>query len=95
MGPRSLALGGWTWSFTTKAESEPTTPSQLRNLPGHIAYNLARKAPDKDTIRLRRKTARWGDEHLASLIAFTDPLESNHPWRPGLRNPVHYFDEFP
>ena len=35
----------------------------------HIAYNLARKAPGKDSIRLRRKTAGWDDEYLASLIA--------------------------
>jgi predicted transposase YbfD/YdcC len=35
----------------------------------HIAYNLYRKAPGKDSIRLRRKTAGWDDEYLASLIA--------------------------
>jgi len=35
----------------------------------HIAYNLARKAPGKDSIRLRRKTAGWDDNYLASLIA--------------------------
>jgi predicted transposase YbfD/YdcC len=35
----------------------------------HIAYNLTRKAPGKDSIRLRRKTAGWDDEYLASLIA--------------------------
>lgn len=35
----------------------------------HMAYNLARKAPGKDSIRLRRKTAAWDDEYLASLIA--------------------------
>lgn len=35
----------------------------------HIAYNLYRKALEKDSIRLRRKTARWDDEYLASLIA--------------------------
>src|SRR5216683_927686 len=34
----------------------------------HIAYNLTRKAPGKDSIRLRRKTAGWDDEYLASLI---------------------------
>ena len=35
----------------------------------HSAYNLYRKAPGKDSIRLRRKTAGWDDEYLASLIA--------------------------
>jgi predicted transposase YbfD/YdcC len=35
----------------------------------HIAYNLTRNAPGKDSIRLRRKTAGWDDEYLASLIA--------------------------
>lgn len=35
----------------------------------HIAYNLYRKAPGKDSIRLRRKSAGWDDEYLASLIA--------------------------
>ena len=35
----------------------------------HIAYNRTRKAPGKDSIRLRRKTAGWDDEYLASLIA--------------------------
>lgn len=35
----------------------------------HMAYNIARKAPGKDSIRLRRKTAAWDDDYLASLIA--------------------------
>ena len=35
----------------------------------HIAYNLTRNAPGNDSIRLRRKTAGWDDEYLASLIA--------------------------
>jgi predicted transposase YbfD/YdcC len=35
----------------------------------HMAHNLARKAPGKDSIRLRRKTASWDDEYLASLVA--------------------------
>lgn len=35
----------------------------------HMAHNLARKAPGKDSIRLRRKTAAWDDDYLASLIA--------------------------
>jgi len=35
----------------------------------HIAHNLIRKAPGKDSLRLRRKVAAWDDEFLASLIA--------------------------
>jgi hypothetical protein len=35
----------------------------------HMAQNLIRRAPGKDSLRLRRKTASWDDEFLASLIA--------------------------
>jgi len=35
----------------------------------HMAHNLIRKAPGKDSLRLRRKIAAWDDEFLASLIA--------------------------
>lgn len=35
----------------------------------HIAHNLIRKAPGKDSLRLKRKTAAWDDDYLASLIA--------------------------
>jgi len=35
----------------------------------HIAHNLVRKAPGKDSLRLRRKTAAWDDDFLASLLA--------------------------
>jgi predicted transposase YbfD/YdcC len=35
----------------------------------HIAYNLTRKMPGKDSIRLRRKTAGWDDEYLAKIVA--------------------------
>jgi predicted transposase YbfD/YdcC len=35
----------------------------------HIAYNLYRKAPGKDSIRLRRKTAAWDDRYLINLLA--------------------------
>jgi predicted transposase YbfD/YdcC len=35
----------------------------------HIALNLIRKAPGKDSLRLKRKVAAWDDEFLASLIA--------------------------
>lgn len=35
----------------------------------HMACDFARKAPGKDSIRLRRKTAAWDDGYLASRIA--------------------------
>jgi predicted transposase YbfD/YdcC len=35
----------------------------------HIALNLIRRAPGKDSLRLKRKVAAWDDEFLASLIA--------------------------
>ena len=35
----------------------------------HMALNLIRKAPSKDSLRLKRKIAAWDDDFLASLIA--------------------------
>ena len=35
----------------------------------HMAHNLIRKTPGKDSLRLKRKTAAWDDDFLASLIA--------------------------
>jgi len=34
----------------------------------HMAHNLIRKAPGKDSLRVRRKVAAWDDDFLASLI---------------------------
>jgi hypothetical protein len=34
-----------------------------------MALNLTRRAPGKDSLRLRRKVAAWDDDDLASLIA--------------------------
>ena len=34
----------------------------------HIAHNLIRKAPGKNSFRLKRKIAAWDDDFLASLI---------------------------
>jgi predicted transposase YbfD/YdcC len=44
----------------------------------HMAHTLIRKAPGKDSLRLRRKVAAWDDAFLASLIAarFIHPI----PW---------------
>jgi hypothetical protein len=35
----------------------------------HMALNLIRRAPRKDSLRLKGKVAAWDDEFLASLIA--------------------------
>ena len=35
----------------------------------HMAHNLIRRAPGKDSLRLRRKVAGWDDDFLANLIA--------------------------
>ena len=35
----------------------------------HMACNLIRKAPGKDSLRLRRKVAAWDDDFLAGLVA--------------------------
>jgi predicted transposase YbfD/YdcC len=35
----------------------------------HMALNLIRGAPGKDSFRLKRKIAAWDDDFLASLIA--------------------------
>lgn len=35
----------------------------------HIALNLMRRGPGKDSLRLKRKVAAWDDTYLASLIA--------------------------
>lgn len=34
----------------------------------HMAHNLIRKAPGKDSLRVRRKLAAWDDDFLASLL---------------------------
>jgi predicted transposase YbfD/YdcC len=48
-----------------RTEHAPANFTTLR----HLAHNLYRKAPGKDSIRLRRKTAAWDDDFLISLIA--------------------------
>jgi predicted transposase YbfD/YdcC len=35
----------------------------------HMAHNLLRRAPGKDSLRLRRKVAAWDDDFLANVIA--------------------------
>ena len=48
-----------------RTEHAPANFTTLR----HMAHNIVRKAPGKDLLRLRRKTAAWDDDYLASLIA--------------------------
>jgi len=35
----------------------------------HMAHNLICKAPGKDSLCLKRKTASWDDDFLESLVA--------------------------
>src|SRR3954467_15866544 len=47
-------------------------PSQLHHHQTHgaeMALNLTRRAPGKDSLRLRRKVAAWDEDYLASLTA--------------------------
>ncbi len=48
-----------------RTENAPANFTTLK----HIANNIFRAAPGKDSQRLKRKTAGWDDEYLASLIA--------------------------
>ncbi len=48
-----------------RTEHAPANFTTLR----HMAHNLIRKAPGKDSLRLKRKVAAWDDDFLASLIA--------------------------
>ena len=48
-----------------RTENAPANFTTLK----HIANNLFRIAPGKDSQRLKRKTAGWDDDYLASLIA--------------------------
>lgn len=34
----------------------------------HMAQNLVRRAPGKNSLRLQQKTTTWDDEFLAALI---------------------------
>ena len=49
----------------SRTDNAPANFTTLR----HMAQNLYRKAPGKASLRLRRLTAAWDDEYLASLIA--------------------------
>jgi len=48
-----------------RTENAPANFTTLK----HMASNLIRKAPGKDSQRLKRMTAAWDDDFLASLIA--------------------------
>ncbi len=48
-----------------RTENAPANFTTLK----HMAHTLIRKAPDKESLRLRRKLAVWDDDFLAGLIA--------------------------
>jgi transposase-like protein len=48
-----------------RTENAPANFTTLK----HIANNLIRKAPGKDSQRVKRMTAAWDDDFLASLVA--------------------------
>jgi len=48
-----------------RTQNAPANFTTLR----HMAQNLYRKAPSKDSLRLKRKTAAWDDDYLITLIA--------------------------
>jgi predicted transposase YbfD/YdcC len=48
-----------------RTENAPANFTTLK----HMAANLVRKSPGKDSQRLKRKTAGWDDDFLASLVA--------------------------
>jgi predicted transposase YbfD/YdcC len=48
-----------------RTENAPANFTTLK----HMANNLIRKAPGRDSQRLKRKTAGWDDDFLASLVA--------------------------
>ena len=35
----------------------------------HMAFSLTRRAPGKDSIRMKSKVAAWDDDYLASPVA--------------------------
>ena len=47
-----------------RTDNAPTNFTTMK----HIAFNLIRRAPGKDSMRLRRKVAAWDDDFLAALI---------------------------
>ena len=47
-----------------RTENAPANSTTLK----HMALNLMRKPPGKDSLRVRRKLAAWDDDFLASLI---------------------------
>jgi hypothetical protein len=43
-------------------------PANLTTL-NHMATNLFRKVPGKDSLRMKRHSAAWDDDYLVNLIA--------------------------
>ena len=53
--------------FSAEKPAEPG--SALSGNQQHMAINLLRRPPGKQSLRGRRKAASWDDDFLASLIA--------------------------
>jgi predicted transposase YbfD/YdcC len=47
-----------------RTDHAPTNLAVIR----HMAHNLIRRAPGKQSLRVRRKAAGWDDDYLASLL---------------------------
>jgi hypothetical protein len=47
-----------------RTDHAPANPPTIK----HMALNLIRRAPGKDSMRLRRKVAAWDDDFLAAII---------------------------
>ena len=52
-----------------RPHNAPANFTTLKHMAHNLAHNLMRRAPGKDSLRLKRKTAGWDDDFLASLIA--------------------------
>ena len=65
----------WVLNHLTFRDDELQKRIRTENAPSnfttliHMAANLFRKAPGKDSLRMRRHTAAWDDDYLVSLIA--------------------------
>jgi predicted transposase YbfD/YdcC len=60
----------WVLDTVFRDDEPPANRSRPANFTTikHMALNLIRRAPGKDSMRLRRKVAAWDDDFLASVI---------------------------
>jgi predicted transposase YbfD/YdcC len=67
---KTAYIRSWTWIFRDdecrlRTDHSPVNFTTIK----HMALNLIRRTPGRDSFRLKRKFAVWDDEFLASLIA--------------------------